>query len=155
MTPESAQGFVATGALFALAASLLIGGLLRFVWTHSEQRVLDSRRPVATSREVSEWGPRSARPRDVAEGVTAARVLYIVARDQPELFAFLREDFAAEQAEGVIEILVDRRQGAQRCEADGRDPRRNGSVSVDLREMGFAFVRRQARSQRSVGDRLP
>lgn len=148
MTPESAQGFVATGALFALAASLLIGGLLRFIWTRSEQRLLDSRRPVATSREVREWSPRPA-------GDVAARVLYIVARDQPELFAFLRQDFAAEEAEGVIEILVDRRQGAQRCEADGRDPRRNGSVSVDLREMGFAFVRRQARSQRSVGDRLP
>jgi len=135
-------------ALFALAASLLIGGLLRFISTHSEQRarerLLDSRRPVATSHEVSGWGPRPARPRAVAAGETAARVLYIVARDQPELVSFLRQDFAAEEAEGVIEILVDRRQGAQRCEADGRDPRRNGSVSVDLREMGFAFVRRQA-----------
>jgi hypothetical protein len=148
VTPERAPGFVATGALFALATSLLIGGLLRFIWTRSEQRLLDSRRPVATSREVREWSPRPA-------GDVAARVLYIVARDQPELFAFLRQDFAAEEAEGVIEILVDRRQGAQRCAADGRDPRRNGSVSVDLREMGFAFVRRQARSQRSVGDRLP
>lgn len=28
--------------------------------------------------------------------------------------------------------------------ADGRDPRRSGGVSVDLREMGFAFVRQQA-----------
>jgi hypothetical protein len=111
--PEGAQGFVATGALLALAASLLIGGLLRLIWTHSEQRLLDSRRPVATSREVPERSPRPA-------GDVAARVLYIVARDQPELFAFLRQDFAAEEAEGVIEILVDRRQGAQRCEADGR-----------------------------------
>jgi hypothetical protein len=80
-------------------------------------------------------------------------VLYIVARDQPELFAFLRQDFVAEEAEGVIEILVDRRQGAQRCEADGRDPRRNGRVSVDLREIGFTFVRQQAPFQRIVGGR--
>ena len=74
-----------------------------------------------------------------------ARVLYIVARDQPELLAFLRQDFAAEEAEEVLEILMDRRLGAQPCEADGRDPRRNGGVSVDLREMGFAFVRQQVR----------
>jgi hypothetical protein len=72
-----------------------------------------------------------------------ARVLYIVARDQPELFAFLRQDFAAEQAEGVIEILMNRRQGVQPREADGRDPRRNWGVSVDLREMGFGLVRQQ------------
>ena len=39
---------------------------------------------------------------------------------------------------------MDRRQGAQRGEADGRDPRRNGSVGVDLREIGFAFARQQA-----------
>jgi hypothetical protein len=73
-----------------------------------------------------------------------ARVLYIVARDQPELFAFLRDDFAAEEAEEVIEILMDRRQGAQPCEADRRDPRRKEGASVDLREMGFVFVRQQA-----------
>jgi hypothetical protein len=60
------------------------------------------------------------------------------------LFAFLRQDFAAEEAEAVIEILMDRRQGVRPCEADGRDPRRNESVSVDLREMGFAFARQQA-----------
>jgi hypothetical protein len=164
VTPESAQGSVAIVALFGLAASLLIGGLLRFIWAHSEQRtiekkwqererLLDSRRPVATSHEIFEWSPRPARTRDVAQAEPAARVLYIVARDQPELFAFLRQDFVAEEAEGVIEILVDRRQGAQRCEADGRDPRRNGSVSVDLREIGFTFVRQQAPFQRIVGGR--
>jgi hypothetical protein len=30
------------------------------------------------------------------------------------------------------------------CATDGRDPRRSGGVGVDLREMGFAFVRQQA-----------
>ena len=158
MTPESAQGsvtIVALLALAALAASLLIGGLLRFIWAHSEQRtiekkwqdrerLLDSRRWVATSYEIFEWSPRPANMRDVAQAETAARVLYIVGRDQPELFAFLRQDFAAEEADGAIEILMNRRRGAQPCEADGRDPRRNGSVSVALREMGFAFVRQQA-----------
>ncbi len=82
--------------------------------------------------------------RTVAQAETLARLLYIVARDQPELFAFLRRDFAAEEAEGVIEILTDRRQGVQPCETEGRDPRRNWSVSVGLRAIGFTLVRQQA-----------
>jgi hypothetical protein len=142
-------------ALFALAASVLIGGLLRYLWAQDEQRtieknwqererLLDSRGPVAPSHEIFEWRPRPAGTRDVAQTEPVARVLYIVARDQPELFAFLRQDFAAEEAEGVIEILMNRRQGGQPCEADGRDPRRNWDVSVDLREMGFVLVRQQA-----------
>jgi len=157
VTPESAQGSVTIFALFALAALaaiVLIGGLLRHIWSKHEQRtikkkwqererLLDSRRPVAPSHEIFEWRPRPAGTRDVAQAEPVARVLYIVARDQPELFAFLRQDFAAEEAEGVIEILMNRRQGGQPCEADGRDPRRNWRVSVDLREIGFVFVRQQ------------
>jgi len=156
VTPESAQGsatIVALFALVALATSLLIGGLFRHIWAQSEQRtiekrwqererLLDSR--ASGAHEIVEWRLRPAGTREVAQAETVARVLYIVARDQPELFAFLRQDFAAEEAEAVIEILMDRRQGAQPCEADGRDPRRNGGVSVDLRGMGFAFVRQQA-----------
>jgi len=158
VTPESAPGSVTTFALFALAAlvaSVLIGGLLRHLWAQYEKRTiekkwqererqLDSRGPVAPSHEIFEGRPRPAGTRDVAQAETVARVLYIVARDQPELFAFLRQDFAAEEAAGVIEILMNRRQGGQPCEADGRDPRRNWGVSVDLREMGFVLVRPQA-----------
>ena len=157
MTPESAQGSVTIFALFALAAlaaSVLAGGLLKRIWAQYEQRaiekmwqererLLDSRTPVAPSHEIFEWSPRPAGTRHVAQAEPVARVLYIVARDQPELFAFLRQDFAAEQAEGVIEILMNRRQGVQPHEADGRDPRRNWGVSVDLREMGFGLVRQQ------------
>jgi hypothetical protein len=157
VTPESAQGSVTIFALFALAAlaaSVLAGGLLKRIWAQYEQRaiekmwqererLLDSRTPVAPSHEIFEWSPRPAGTRHVAQAEPVARVLYIVARDQPELFAFLRQDFAAEQAEGVIEILMNRRQGVQPREADGRDPRRNWGVSVDLREMGFGLVRQQ------------
>lgn len=155
--PESAPGSVTIVALFALAALaviVLIGGLLRHIWAKHEQRtikkkwqererLLDSQRPVAPSHEIFEWSPRPSGTRDVAQAEPVARVLYIVARDQPELFAFLRQDFAAEEAEGVIEILMNRRQGGQPCEADRRDPRRNWGVSVDLREIGFVFVRQQ------------
>jgi len=156
--PESAPGSVTIVALFALAALaviVLIGGLLRHIWAKHEQRtikkkwqererLLDSQRRVAPSHEIFEWSPRPSGTRDVAQAETVARVLYIVARDQPELFAFLRQDFAAEEAEGVIEILMNQRQGGQPCEADGRDPRRNWGVSVDLREIGFGLVRQQA-----------
>ena len=39
-----------------------------------------------------------------------ARLLFIVARDQPGLLEFLRRDFAAEEAQGDIEIFMDRRE---------------------------------------------
>ena len=71
-----------------------------------------------------------------------AQVLFIVARDKPELLAYLRQRFAAEEAQGVIEIFMDRRQGVQPREGDHRrDPRRNWAVSIDLRELGCAVVR--------------
>lgn len=169
MTPESAQGSVTIFALLplaALAVSAFIGGLLRHIWAQSEQRtikkkwqererLLESRRSVAApSHEVLEWRPRPASTRDLGQAKTVARVLYIVARDQPELFAFLRQDFAAEESDGVIEILMNRRQDVQPRDADGRDPRRNWDVSVDLREMGFVLVRQQAPRPRGPVDVL-
>jgi hypothetical protein len=94
--------------------------------------------------QIFEFSSPPAVTDPVAQVETEARVLYIVARDQPGLFAFLRRDFAAEEAEGVMEIVMNRRQAAQPREADRRDPRRNGPVSADLREVGFALVRQQA-----------
>ena len=138
---------VALFALAALGTSLLIGRVLRHFWAQSERRAIEKRwqeRERLLESRIVEWRPRPAGTREVAQAETVARVLYIVARDQPGLFAFLRQDFAEEEADAVIEILMDRRQGARPCEADGRDPRRNEAVSVDLREVGFAFVRQQA-----------
>jgi hypothetical protein len=40
-----------------------------------------------------------------------ARVLFIVDRDQPELLASLRQEFAAQVAAGLAAIFSDRRQG--------------------------------------------
>lgn len=156
MTAESALGSVTIFALFslaALAATLLLGSLLRYIWAQQEQRriekrwqererLLDSRAPGTPSHEIFESRP--AGTRDAAQAETVACVLYIVARDQRELFAFLREDFAAEEAEEAIEILMDRRQGVQPCEADRREPRGRDVAGVHLREMGFVFARQQA-----------
>lgn len=82
-----------------------------------------------------------------------ARMLFIVARDQPELMDFLRQDFAAEEAEGAIAIFMDRRQSprgqaVRPSESDDprRDQGRNMEVGSALRELGCAFVREQART---------
>lgn len=77
-----------------------------------------------------------------------ARMFCIVARDKRELLEFLRRDFAAEEAEGVIEIFSDRRlsppgQGAQpESDEPRRDRRRNADVARSFRDLGCAFVRR-------------
>ncbi len=137
--------------LAALIGCVVIGSLLGRLWEREEQhaigrkweereRLLDRRR-VASWHEIRKRHSRPAGTLDVPKRETAARVLYIVARDQPELLAFLRQDFAAEEAEGVIAILMNRRHRMQPCEADGRDPRRNWDVTANLREMGFALVR--------------
>ena len=75
-----------------------------------------------------------------------ARLLFIVARDQPGLLAFLRRDFAAEEAQGDIDFM-DRResprgQAVQPRGAEGRDWNRNRAVGESLRELGCAFVPR-------------
>jgi len=138
-------------ALAAFVASILIGNVLRQVWVWYEQqtidekwqqreRLLDTPRPGGLVPGIHVWRARPASTRNVPRPERGARVLYIVARDQPELFAFLRRDFAAEQAEGEIEILMNRRQRAQPRVADGRDPRRNLGVDTGLRQVGFAFV---------------
>lgn len=84
-------------------------------------------------------------------GATMARVLFVVARGAAELLEFLRQDFAAELAEGVIEIFMDRRRGPGEpgvapgeSEARRRDRRRNREVSRELRELGCAVVRQEA-----------
>ncbi len=63
----------------------------------------------------------------------------------PGLLDFLRRDFAAEVAQGDVEIFIDRRdsrpgQVAQPRETEGRDWNRNWEVSKSLRDLGCAFV---------------
>jgi hypothetical protein len=153
-------------ALYASAASVLIGLLFRQLWGQhhhrtiqekwgERERLLDRPRTRALRREIlaQRSRPPGARDRDsqrrlqMVEPEPFARVLFIVARDQRELAGFLHKDFAAEEAEGLIEILMDRRQsppwqGAQPREADGRrDPHRNQAITTSLRETGCAFVR--------------
>ncbi len=81
------------------------------------------------------------------------RCLFIVARDQPDLWHYLRRDFAA--TEGV-QVLLDRRRGEQRQrnqphEGERRqtDRRRPLSVDNDLRYRSIVIVHHQDRGARS------
>jgi hypothetical protein len=156
-------------ALYALAASVLIGLLFKRLWGQhhlrtiqekwgERERLLDRPRPRALRHETLEQRSRPAgtqdqdsqRHRQIVKPGPFARVLFIVGRDQRELVGFLHKDFAAEEADGVIEILMDRRQspqwdGAQPREADGRrDPHRNRAITTNLREIGCALVSQPA-----------
>lgn len=156
-------------AVYASAAGVLIGVLFRRLWGRHQdrtiqakwaerERLLDRPRAPALKRDIlaQRSRPPGGRDRDsrrrlqTAEPEPFARVLFIVARDQRELVEFLHKDLAAEEAEGLIEIRLDRRQsppwpGAQPREADGqRDSHRNRAVTTSLRETGCAFVRQPA-----------
>jgi hypothetical protein len=132
-------------ALYALATSALIGLSFKQLWRRHDHRTVQEKWEER-ERLLDRPSPRvpMVKPEPVA------RVLFIVARDQRELVGFLHEDYAAEEAEGVIEILLDRRQGphwqgARPREADGRrDPHRNGVITTNLRELGCALVRQPA-----------
>jgi hypothetical protein len=155
--------------LYAVAAYVLIGLLFKRLWDRHDdraiqdkwrerERLLDHPRRRALGHEIREQRARPAGTQESAvqrglqtgNAETFARVLFIVARDQRELVGFLHKDYAAEEAEGFIEILLDRRQDphgqdAPPREANGRrDPRRNRIVSTNLREMGCALVRQPA-----------
>ena len=157
-------------ALYTLAASVLTGLLFKYLWRRSHhraiqrkwterERLLDRPRPHAAKHEILERRSRAAgtrdqdppRPAPIVTPEPFARLLFIVARDQRELVGFLHKDFAAEEAEGVIEIFSDRRQsprrpGARPRHADGwrRDPDRNRTITTNLREIGWAVARQPA-----------
>jgi hypothetical protein len=156
--------------VYALTTSALVALLFKWLWGwHTEratrakwgerERLLDRRRGHISKHEIRRRRSRPAAPRDreleprpgvaVAAPQSFARVLYILARDQHELATFLHQDLAAEEAEGLIEILMDRRspqwQGGQSHDANGRrDPERNRAIAANLRETGCAFVRQPA-----------
>jgi len=78
-----------------------------------------------------------------------AQVLFIVGRDHPELLASLRQEFAAQEAAGLAEIFMDRRQGpgqrgVEPHEFDDhrRDRLRNVHINSDLHGLGCAVVPR-------------
>jgi hypothetical protein len=150
-------------ALYGLAASVLIGWVFKQLWGQHDQRTIQEKweerehllDPPGTRATILDQRARPVGPRDrdsqrrlqIVEPEPFARVLFIVARDQRALVKFLHNDLAAEEAEGLIEIRLDRRQSptwqdAQPREAEGRrDPHRNRAITTSLRETGWAFAR--------------
>jgi len=153
-------------ALYALAVCALIGLLFKRLWDQHDQRTIQGKWeererllddqttraprhdiPEPRSRPAGTAGRVAQRRLHIVEPEPFARVLFIVARDQRELVEFLHRDFGAEEAEGLIEIHMDRRQSPawqddRPWEAEGRrDPHRNRAVATSLRDTGWAFAR--------------
>ena len=74
--------------------------------------------------------------------------LFIVARQQPDLYSYLAKEFSEEPE---VRVIVDRRQGERRqsdrraSEASDRrhhsDRRENAEVAGELSTLGYAFIR--------------
>ena len=74
------------------------------------------------------------------------RCLFIVARDQPDLWHHLRQDFAEDEE---IQVVLDRRRGERRQHVWAHDPerrqadRRLASIDRDLRYRSFVILHQQ------------
>lgn len=85
-----------------------------------------------------------------------ARCLFVVARDQPDLWHSLRRDFAGAEE---VQVILDRRRGERRQRIAVREPerrqedRRRTSIDTDLRYRSFVIVHEEQRALPS-GSRL-
>ena len=75
--------------------------------------------------------------------------LFIVARQQPDLYSYLTREFSQERE---VRVILDRRQGERRQHRDRRasesgdrrfqlDRRGAGDIGTQLSTLGYAFVR--------------
>ena len=82
-----------------------------------------------------------------AQAPGKARCLFIVARNQPDLWHHLSRDFAGDEG---VQVFLDRRRGEQRqrlqlheWERRRADRRRQASIDNDLRYRSFVIVHEQ------------
>ena len=74
------------------------------------------------------------------------RCLFIVARDQADLWHYLKRDFAGEEE---IQVILDRRRGERRQRLLSNQPerrrgnRRRSSIDTDLRYRSFVILHEQ------------
>ena len=93
------------------------------------------------SKRVPESRPAKAQPTSDKVGC-----LFIVARDQPDLWDHLRKDFAEERE---VRVFLDRRRGERRqrvqpLKQERRcDNRRRASIDTDLRYRSFVIIHEQ------------
>lgn len=73
----------------------------------------------------------------------SVRCLFIVARDQPDLWHHLRRDFAEDEE---VRVILDRRRGERRKWVQTHEPerrradRRRASIDRDLRYRSFIII---------------
>ena len=74
------------------------------------------------------------------------RCLFIVARDQPDLWHHLRQDFAEDEE---VRVILDRRRGERRQHVRAHEPERRGAdrrratIDTDLRYRSFVILHQQ------------
>ena len=74
------------------------------------------------------------------------RCLFIVARDQPDLWHNLRRDFAGDEE---VQVVLDRRRGEQQQHRQRHEPdrrqggRRRATIDTDLRYRSFVVIHEQ------------
>ena len=74
------------------------------------------------------------------------RCLFIVARDQTDLWHHLRQDFAEDEE---VQVVLDRRRGERRRHGQPHEPerrqggRRRANIDTDLRYRSFVIVHEQ------------
>jgi hypothetical protein len=72
--------------------------------------------------------------------VVGRRVLFIVARDEPRLHAYLKEQFTDLPS---VDVVMDRRREGFAPDNPGKDSeRRRRAIDGDLRRFGWAVVKR-------------
>ncbi len=76
------------------------------------------------------------------------RCLFIVARDQPDLWHHLRQDFAEDEE---VQVVLDRRRSERRRHRQPLEPdrrqggRRRATIDTDLRYRSFVIIHEQQR----------
>ena len=90
--------------------------------------------------------PRESRSLEAQPTRNKVRCLFIVARDQPDLWHHLKRDFAEEE----VQVILDRRRGDRRQRVEAQEPerrradrRRQPSVDNNLRYRSFVIVHEQ------------
>jgi len=74
------------------------------------------------------------------------RCLFIVARDQPNVWRFLKQDFAGDAR---VQVILDRRRGERRKHGQTHEPdrrqadRRRAAIDTDLRYRSFVIIHEQ------------
>lgn len=109
-----------------------------------------ARIPVILSpRDVVRLGEEATTPSKRAQPTSdKTRCLFIVARDQADLWDHLRKDFADDKE---VRVILDRRRGERRQRAQPhegqrrRDDRRRASIGTDLRYRSFVIIHEQER----------